>query len=343
MLAIIAPEPAPWIEPVARAHDGPVWLFAPWDLSRERALSPWLSRKIPARWIAPALDRARVRALPGWPALIALSRQWERGRTDRQLEARFAVRALVDRLASELLPRETRAVIAPSCGARLVFARAQSQRNSITRTLIQDLPVLSGLHEDLDRAARAHPESVFLQRFRARHATVTRQRAEWQLATEVRARGAYTADKLRAWGCTSAVIEPQPIAREIPVRDGPVRTLLLAGFAAARNGTHEALALLEAHPGAVLLVRRGEGSEPAALFAHPRVRESTEHERATLEGVDAVLAPAWCECDPPEVRVAFARGVRVIASAPAMGAFARDQWERFTSPSRSERGSSQSP
>ncbi len=329
MLAIVAPEPAPWIARALAESTGPVWLFAPWDLSLEARLIAVISPALAARaqrFVAPSRHESHVYSVLGWPLALAASRAWERGRTDRQLSARFRFRAAVDAMASRALPAHTTAILAPSGAARLTFARALSLGHSITRTVIQDTPVLSALHRDLDRALAAHPDSAFLRRFRADHRTIARQRAEWLLATSVRARGRYAARALRDDCCPCAIEEPTPVARRAVITgtDAP-RVILLAGFAAARNGTHEALALLDSLPDATLLVRRGEGSEPRALFEHPRVRESTERERTTLDGVDLVYAPAWCESYPPEISLALERGVRVRASERACGACVADE------------------
>lgn len=326
MRAIVAPEPASWVADAIASHDGPVWLFAPYDLSQLApfaAALPAAIRQRIERFSAHGGPRVHVRSLPLWHAAIAASRLWERGRTDRQLAARFAFRAATDAVAGELLPRGVTEVLAPSSAARRVFAQATKVAPDASRTWIQDLPVLDALQEDLDRAVEAHPESAFLRRYRASHRAVARQRAEWTLATRVLARGPYAARALVEHGCKTPVTiastrvsaeKPRPIARQGAI------TLLLAGFAAARNGSHEALAVLDATPEATLLVRRGEGSEPRALFEHPRVRESTERERSTLDGVDIVLAPAVCEGYAPEVHRAIERGVRVIATTRGLGA-----------------------
>jgi hypothetical protein len=97
---------------------------------------------------------------------------------------------------------------------------------------------------------------------------------------------------------------------------------LLAGLAAARGGTHETLAALEGRPHLTLLVRPGEGTEPSSLLAHPRVRIASRSALERLEGVDAVLAPAWCETYPREVPLAIERAVPIIGTLRAV---AREQ------------------
>jgi len=326
-LAVIAPEPARWVAEALASHEGPAWLFAPWDLS---SLAPFASalpatiRARIARFSAPRSALVHARSIALWHPAIAASRLWERGRADRQLAARFAFRAAADALAGELLPRDVTAVIAASGAARRVFAKATAVAPRASRTWIQDTPVLDALHEDLDRAAIEHPERAFLRRYRAPYRVVARQRAEWTLATSVVAKGPYAARSLAEHGCDAPIsIAPAPASmnrasvRAIS-RQGPL-TLLLAGFAAARNGSDEALALLDAMPECTLLVRRGEGSEPRALFEHPRVKESSARERESLDGVDLVLAPAVCESYSPEVQQAIERGVRVIATERGLG------------------------
>ena len=100
--------------------------------------------------------------------------------------------------------------------------------------------------------------------------------------------------------------------------DGRKR-VLLAGLAAARHGTMEALAAVAARPHVTLLVRPGEGMEPADLLAHPQVAVADDAQRRHLRGVDLVLAPAWCETYLAEVTTAAAVGVPVVATQRAAG------------------------
>jgi glycosyltransferase involved in cell wall biosynthesis len=89
---------------------------------------------------------------------------------------------------------------------------------------------------------------------------------------------------------------------------------LLAGLAAARHGTCEALELLDSRPDIELRVRAGEGLEPAGLLDHPRVSRASG-----LDGIDLVVAPAWCESYPAELAGAIARGIPVVGTRRAAG------------------------
>lgn len=106
-----------------------------------------------------------------------------------------------------------------------------------------------------------------------------------------------------------------------PAAMAPVAShrVLLAGLAAARHGTNEALAAIDARPQLTLLIRAGAGLEPAHLLAHPRVAVCTEAERRHLQGVSAVIAPSWCEAYLDEVALAAARGIPVIATRRGAG------------------------
>jgi hypothetical protein len=328
VIAIVAPEPAAWVLPIAEAaaaHE-PVWLFAPFALPAAPAL-------LPARWRAGWQRRyleldAEIREVLAWPALEAGVRLWTAGQADRLIRARMRTRALVDALASRALPREARMVIAPAFSARRTFATAL--RRDVTRVLVSDFPHLRRLHADLDLAARAHPTSRFLRRHRASASEIAHQEAEQVLANTILMRGRFAHEQLVSAGHSPNRLVPLQDASSIfggppraapprvPSPLGPVRRVLLAGLATARNGSNEALATLEQAPELTLLIRPGEGLEPKALLAHPRVRIATAAERA-LENVDAVLAPAWCESYPEELGRAVARGLPVIATARAAG------------------------
>jgi len=251
---------------------------------------------------------------------------WSRARTDRRMWTRFARRRVVDVLAARWLPREARVVYAPSLGAERTFAVARQR--GVETVLIHDLPCMRELHEDLDLAARRYPDCVFLRRFRAPRAVLAQQEVERVLADRVMARAGYASELLRARGVTEERLvplseRPHPgVHASAPARTGRgggSATMLLAGFAAARSGSNEALQALERRPHVTLLVRAGEGVEPRRLLAHRQVRIATIAERQELSGVDAVLAPSWCESHPMEVARAFAGGVPVIGTRRAMG------------------------
>jgi hypothetical protein len=279
---VVAPEPSPWLAPLLRRSLGSAEVFSP------RALHV---------------------------AASVASRAWARGAADRILALRFARRRLVGELAARALPRDATTVYAPSGAAERVFAVAK--RRGIETVLVHDLPSLRELHEDLDLAAAKFPDCRFLRRFRASRDEIVRQETERALADRILVRGAYarTLVSSRSGAVVGLLHEDAPRRCMQTTPKSP--TFRLAGFAAARNGTNEALAMLDAIPDATLLVRAGEGTEPARLLAHPRVRRATDH-----DAVSAVIAPAWCESYSPEIAVADGLGIPIIATERALG-FAR--------------------
>ncbi len=322
MITIVAPESAPWLMPILEGavELGPVTVIAPW--AQLSALPPWMPQRL-HRYVArrrlPALSLSVLR-LPGFAAAELGMRAWTGSRAERLLAGRFARRALTDRLSAVCLPHQTRLVIAPSCGARRVFARARDQ--GAATVLIEDLPNLRRLHRDLDVACGRHPRSSFLRRYRAPARTLARQEAERVLAQRIVVRGAFAADLLRAAGIQDHKLAgfqvPVEAPKPVTVRLDPPR-VLLAGLATGRSGVVEALSAVEQVPGARLLVRAGEGLEPADLLAHPQVQRAGTAALERLDGVDLVLAPAWCESYPRPVQLAAAAGVPVLATSRAAG------------------------
>jgi hypothetical protein len=325
LIAIIAPEPVPWLDSAVRlahaiARDEPVEVFAPWALP-DRAAWRALARRLPfARRRVPAgLDGARCQARTGWPLAELALAAWIGGRTDRRLAALFWRRAAVDRLAARSLAgrRDLRCLIAPSGAAQRSFALAAEL--GAGRVLLEDLPGLRQLHQDLDAAAAAHPDCRFLRRYRAPQPVIARQEAEWALADELLVRGRFARAVRAAAGLAGArVVEWSAGAMTAsPAAPIPSRPrILLAGLAAARHGTAEALALLRARPRAWLVLRIGEGFEPAALASHPRVARASAD---PLAGVDLVIAPSWCEAYPPELARAARLGIPIVATTRAAG------------------------
>jgi hypothetical protein len=333
LIAIIAPEPVPWLDSAVKlaraiARDEPVEVFAPWALP-DRA--PWraLARRVPfARRRVPAgLDGARCRTRAAWPLAELALAAWIGGRTDRRLAALFWRRAAADRLAARSLAgrRDLRCLIAPSGAAERSFALAAER--GAGRVLLEDLPGLRQLHEDLDAAAAAHPDCRFLRRYRAPHSIIARQEAEWALADELLVRGRFARAVRAAAGLDGARVvdwataDPEGAARDLPA--GPARAtsparrrILLAGLAAARHGTAEALALLRAREDIELVLRIGEGFEPGALATHPRVARASAD---PLAGVDLVIAPSWCEAYPAELARAARLDIPIVATSRAAG------------------------
>jgi hypothetical protein len=328
MIAIVAPEPAPWLLPMIEVAlaAGPVRVLAPW--ATRAALPGWLPGRLRAFWQRRALVVDGLDALvtlPGWALAEGALRAWAGARADRKLAARFGLRAAVDRVAARWLAtrgRSVRALIAPSCAAQHGFA-ALAQHGG-TGFLIEDVPDVRGLHADLDAAARAHPGCAFLRRYRASRAVMVRQEAERALAGALLVRGLHARrgreraghDPARVLALPGAGAEDRPRGGRGAGGRGHV---LLAGLAAARHGTMEALAVVAARPHLTLLVRPGEGMEPADLLAHPQVAVAGDDQRRHLRDVDLVLAPAWCEAYLEEVAAAGGAGVPVVATLRASG------------------------
>ncbi len=329
MIVVVAPEPAPWIVPLTislRRH-GSMRVLAPWALS-QGALG-WL----PAR-ARVALTRRQLAPLatslqPAWMGVEAAFGLWAGRRTDRLMAARYMKRRATDEIAARWLDHlgaDITLVVAPSLAARRTFAAAAAR--GLPRLLVEDLPGLRGLHDDLDRAAYRWPGSDLLRRYRAPATVIARQEAERVLADLLVVGGRFAEQQRRVRGLCPERIAILPPARRAAgsgahrhvIRDRAGPTILLAGPAAARNGIFEALEATRMIPGATLLVRSGEGAEPVARLVDPQLRSSSASEREDLSGVDLVLAPAWCECYPPEVPVAARLGVPVVASRRAAGA-----------------------
>jgi hypothetical protein len=305
-VAIICPEPVAWLAAV-RTPGAAV-------------LAPWAIGRAPPAWVPPRARTFLARrhlegavGLPPWPAAEALMRAWTGTRTERVLRARLEVRRLADRWAARWIERHRPAeVVAPSGAAWRSFAAAKAV-GARTR-LIEDLPDVRGLHADLDRAARTHPECRFLRNYRAPSWFMVRQEAERVLADRLDVRGQHAwNERVRAGVPAERLARLRlPVPRWTRTGDGTGR-VLLAGLAAARHGSVEALAAIDAAPHLTLLVRLGEGAEPAALRSHPRVRPDDGGP------VDLVICPSWVESYPPEIEAAAAAGTPVWCTARAAG------------------------
>lgn len=283
---LISAEPVPWLQTVA-AQEGAV-VCAPW------------------RWPPTSAD------LAGWPLLRASARLWHGNRAARLHASRLALREALGHWLAVRLPAAAHTVLAPSLVALPVFAAAKAR--GLRCVLIEDLPNLQQLHADLDAAATAHPTAAFLQNHRARDRHVVQQQREQVLADERLCSSAFAARLGPA--PVRPLLAPAPGAVPISVPQQP--TLLLAGPAMARLGSHEALTAAEAL-GATLLVRAIDATEPVGLTRHRLVRNASEAALRHLRGVDAVLAPSWVEANPPEVALAVRLGVPVVATDRAAG------------------------
>ncbi len=230
-------------------------------------------------------------------------RVWARSQTDRRYRGDFLLRAAIDTWAAAMvLRRKPAIVVASSLAARRTFAAARSIGS--TCVLVLDVPLLRALHRDLDRAAEVWPDRTFLRRFRAPSWAIARQEAERVLADLVVVRGAYARALCVADGIPEArlALLPETVTT---ATGGATRRIRLAGLAAARHGVDTALAAAAAL-GLTLVVRVGEGTEPADLATRPGV--------TTDDGpVDAVICPAICETYAPELRTTLP----VIASPMA--------------------------
>lgn len=237
----------------------------------------------------------------------AALRAWAGERTDRGYHAQFLLRLAIDRwCARQVRARAPKVVIASSLAARETFAAAREL--GARCVLVLDLPLLRPLHRDLDRAATRWPERAFLRRYRAPSWAIARQEVERVLADLILVRGPYAralclADGIPSSRLAALPLPPPPVIAAPSRRTGRVR---LAGLAAARHGIDTALAAARALE-VTLVVRVGEGSEPAELTRLPGV--------ATDDApCDAVICPAICETYPPELR---AIDLPVIASPMA--------------------------
>lgn len=286
MRCIVLPEgQAPWLEPLIESQPGP-WL---------RLSPPELLRRT---WMKAAGTSA-----------------------PRRIQARILWRQAVGAWVASRLPKGCTHVYAPSFAARRVFSAAQ-QIGAQTH-LLEDLPDLRRLGVELDQASAAHPTAVLLRRHRARGADLATQQAERELAEEV---FVPSADRMLAEKrCT-----PMPCRRTGPTAKNRLPTaklrgqssagprVLLSGLPVARSGSYEALEVLEALPEITLLLRPSQVVEPDALLKHPQVRLATPAELA-LEGVDAVIAPAWVQSSHPVLADALALGLPVVATRRAAG------------------------
>lgn len=232
----------------------------------------------------------------------------------RRIQARILWRQAVGAWVASRLPRDCTHVYAPSFAARRVFSAAQEV--GAQTHLLEDLPDLRRLGVELDQASAAHPQAVLLRRHRARGADLATQQAERELASEV---FVPSADRVLAEKrCAPMPCLPSAHAIQGRRQTSASPRVLLSGLPVARSGTYEALEALEAFPKITLLVRPSQVVEPAELLKHPQVRLATPEELA-LEGVDAVIAPAWVQSTHPLLVDALALGLPVVATRRAAG------------------------
>lgn len=278
------------------------------DVWSPLAAPAWLARA-PGPFGAFARRRqgAHGLAAPHLLAVDAALRLWARARTDRRYRASFALRAAIDRWAAgEVHRRRPRVVIASSLAARHTFAAARTI--GAATVLMLDVPLLRALHRDLDAATARWPARAFLRRYRAPSSAIARQDAERALADLIVVRGAYAHQLCLADGIPAERLARLPAPAAPPRALSETRTgrIRLAGLAAARHGVDTALAAAGLL-GATLVVRIGEGTEPADLARLPGV--------AVDDGpVDAIVCPAICETYAPELATS---ALPVVASPMA--------------------------
>lgn len=301
MIAVVAASPGRALAPlVTSCHEvGGTELWTP------LATPSWLARAPGALGRFAARRGAGELAAPSLLAVDAALRAWARDRTDRRYRAEFLLRTAIDAWAARaVLRRKPHIVVACSLAARRTFAAARSI--GATCVLVLDVPLLRALHRDLDHAASIWPERSFLRRFRAPSWAIARQEAERVLADLVLVRGAYARSLCLADGITRVAMLPAPPAPDVAAPVARTGRIRLAGLAAARHGIDTALAAARSL-GLTLVVRQGEGTEPADLARLPGV--------ALDDGpVDAIICPAICETYAPELR---ASTIPVIASPMA--------------------------
>jgi hypothetical protein len=238
----------------------------------------------------------------------AALRAWAREATDRRYLSEFALRYAIDAWsARQVRKRKPKVVIATSLAARETFSAAREIGARCVLAL--DLPVLRALHRDLDRAAAHWPDRAFLRRFRAPSWAIARQEVERVLADLILVRGPYARalcleDGIPASRLAMLPTPPPPNFAMPQTRTGRIR---LAGLAAARHGVDTALAAAR-QLGMTLVVRTGEGTEPADLASLPDVVDDPSI------ACDTIVCPAVCETYAPELR---ATGIPVIASPMA--------------------------
>jgi len=255
------------------------------------------------------------------PPLLAIDaglRAWARNHTDRRYQSQFLLRTAIDGWAArEVLRRKPRIVVASSLAARRTFAAARSIGSHCV--LVLDVPLLRALHADLDRAAEVWPERQFLRRFRAPSWAIARQEAERVLADLVVVRGAYARSLCVADGIPEArlaVLPSAPPSASALAPATPTGRLRLAGLAAARHGIDTAVAAARIL-GMTLVVRTGEGTEPANLAELPGIAIAA----AMVDDapVDAVICPAICETYAAELRTTLPAIASPMASADGRG------------------------
>lgn len=292
--------------------------LAPW------ALPPWAASYAPRQLQRFVDQRITSSAIPGYgfTALELAGRLYSRGKRDRIFLSQFALRQLGSVWASRTREiAQAGHIVAPSLAARRLFTTG----SNIQTTLLLDLPIFRTMHNDLDLAAKLHPDCAYLRRYRAPSWAIVEQESEIAIADRIIVRGRFAKDEVVNLGVSPSrvTVVETPCT---PIRPRRIRTpgelhILFPGLAAARHGSAELLATIAARPWLHVFLRPGEGSEPAGLLSHPRVHTANAE---TLANVDAVVAPSLCEAYFEEVQVAVASRIPTIATERGAGAASHD-------------------
>lgn len=322
-ILLVAPEPADWVSPVATAlrSIGPLEVVAPWALPR--TLSRWAPGSAFVRHRV--LTGAVRHGFPWFPAVEAARRFYARGRIDRQIASRLAMRSVVDRAVAIRLRLQTEGapttVVAPSLGARRSFAAARSY--GATCVLLEDLPDLRELARTLDDWSHRFPQCPLLRNHRARHATLVDQQAERELADAIGVRGNYAWRRLvHRFTANLFGLPGEPLSRMTPARSA-ARVVLVAGPGIGRSGTTILRELADRLPQLSFAVNANGSVEPRDLLRHPRIQRASESQRR-LDGVGAVVSLSGVECNPAELRSAVRMQVPVVGTLAATGQLASE-------------------
>lgn len=328
-------EPSEWIRHAVRTlAPANLQRLAPW------ALPPWTASCAPRQLQRFVDQRVTKTATPsyGFTAFELAGRLYSRGKRDRMFQSQFALRQLGSLWAARTKElADAGHIMAPSLAARRLFTK----RPNVETTLLLDLPIFRTMHEDLELAAKRHPECSYLRRYRAPSWAIVEQESEIAIADHIIVRGRFAKEEVIRLGVSPSrvtVIEtPCTSIRSRRVRTPGELRILLPGLAAARHGSAELLSVLVSRPWLRVFLRPGEGSEPAGLLSHPQVHTATAE---TLANVDAVVAPSLCEAYFEEVQVAVASGIPTISTERGAGAAPHDALtiELPSKPSNVERG-----
>lgn len=185
-----------------------------------------------------------------------------------------------------------------------------------TTVLMQRLP-LRDLQAQLDRAARAHPESPTLADFRAEPALLADEARALEHATRIVTPHAEIAERFGERAVQLSWVLPPTRARARRARrPGPPR-LWFPASSVGRKGAYELREALRTLDRRLSLRVSGRALEGPGFWASATRVELVEGPPASLDDLDdldLVVLPAWVEHAPRALLRACAAGVPVIAS-----------------------------